>query len=139
MRKTISLFLRTIIFIFIVVFLFPLSCTKEYRVEIAVEDWSYDQEDAILYVDLVAKNTGEISIKNINCTVSIRSTFTPYNAPIASKSVSFDVSELSVGASTRESIIFRELYVSSLFNYAIEIEDISADPVTDVGCDNPIF
>jgi hypothetical protein len=34
---------------------------------------------------------------------------------------------------------FRYIDLTQYSTWSIEIEDVSADPVTDIGCDNPVF
>lgn len=137
MKKFYSSLWKAPILIFILLFLFPLSCTKEYRVEITAEDWSYDDEANILDIYLVARDTGEIGIQNISCKVSVRSTFVPSSPPIAEKTVYFSGGEISPGSSVDEQVVFRNVTLISLVNYKVEITEVKAHPVSNSGCSNP--
>lgn len=139
-RKLSSGFLRAVCLVYVIIFFFGLSCARqEYKVEISATDWDYDESSNRLTLSLQAHNTGELSVKSVKCNVNIKSTFTPYSSPIASKSVTFaGGGKISPGGTANETVIFYNLNLNPYVNWKIEVTDVEADPVTKGGCSNPL-
>lgn len=112
--------------------------TQEGRVEISVDDYSYNGSARRLTVRLTARNAGDVDVKDVKCTVKVVPNFTPFSSPVATEEVSFG-GTINKGSSRTETVSLEDVGLTNIISYSIRIENIRAEADSKglFGCSKP--
>lgn len=100
--------------------------TQEGRVEISVDDYTYNESASRLTVRLTARNVGDVGVRDVKCTVKVVPNLTPFSSPVATEEVSFG-GTISKGGSRTETVNLEDVGLTNIISYSIRIENIRAE------------